>query len=293
MTNDSQLPENSPVRNPTDFSKEFIGFGENDLWDLESELTAQPEEVTSPEPFTELITPVEIRFEATPAPPLATEYPEVHEGAEYPIHPSIPSLPEAPEAPEAPSSQTAAVSASAARGFGSLSRIEKISIIAIAAILLIFSVLSTLYFTKKIEIQPIGAHKLKLPIKGEIFTVSSVQTYWREPITQGDDADIVRRGVRLVPVLNLHIEGSSGAIRILFLDSQDTLVGDSVSHAISGKQTLSINATDGFADIGMHAAYRTGENPSWIIHVLEGPSVGAPITQFKTLFKTEISADIR
>jgi hypothetical protein len=290
MSNDPQLPDKSPDRNPADFSKEFIGFGENDLWDLESEIPVELEEVAIPNPFTDPITAVETEAELPPEPPLAAGYPEAFEEAEHPIYASIPSQ---SEPPEAQSSPTPTASEHALGGFASLSRLEKISILAIAAILLISSVLSVLHFTKEIEIQPIGAHKLKFPIKGEIFTVSSIQTYWREPITQGENADIVRRGVRLVPVLNLQIEGSTGAIRILFRDSQDTLVGDSVSRAISGKQTLNIAATDGFADIGMHAAYRTGENPSWIIHVLEGPSVDAPITQFKTLFESEISADIR
>ena len=120
-----------------------------------------------------------------------------------------------------------------------------------------------------------------------------VETYWRAPDTQGDKVDTVQRGVILIPAIKIKVSGSSGAIRIFFRDSDGILVGDSTTLPISGEETIAISATDGFTDMGMHASYRTGENPPWMIQVLEGPSVDAPIEKFKTLFKTEISTELR
>ena len=98
------------------------------------------------------------------------------------------------------------------------------------------------------------AEDLDLPIEGKLVEVSSVETYWREPITEDENADVVRRGVKLIPIVRLGIESTSsnlGAIRVLFRDSDGIVIGDNISRSIVNKGSLEISSTDGFSDLGM------------------------------------------
>ncbi len=251
--NDSQLPENSPTGNSKDTPKEFIGFGENDLWELED---SSEQALDSEKSYSVM---------------------EKNLSSENFGSPKIQAKPVA----ESPGF------------FATLSKLEKVSMFAIVGALLITAALAVIHFSQEIPVDSQISKKVSLPVEGKILTVSSVETYWREPVTQGENPDIVRRGIKLIPVIIIQATGTSGAIRIFFRDSEGTLVGDSTTLAVSGNETLNISATDGFTDMGMHASYRTGENPRWMIQVLEGPAIDAPIEQFKTLFETEISTDIR
>lgn len=257
INNDSEPPEKSGTDNPNDLSKDFAGFSQNDLWQLDAN-TAEPQQQT---------TDARKSF-------------------------GIMDKPEAPQNSEKPPTHAPPEQYSA--GFLSrLSKLERTSLLAIAAALIICSALTIVLFTKEITVSSEILKKVRLPVKGEILSVSSMETYWRAPITQGDNPDSTQRGVILIPVIKIQVSGSSGAIRIFFRDSDGVLVGDSTTLAISGDETLTISATDGFTDLGMHASYRTSEHARWIIQVLEGPSVNAPIEKFKNLFTTEISTDIR
>ena len=257
ISNDSQPPKRSGTVDPNDLSRDFIGFGQNDLWELDAN-TAEPQQQTT------------------------------DSGTNF----GIMDKPEAPDDSE--KSPTHAPPEQNSAGFFSrLSKLERISLLAIAAALIISSTLTIIHFTKEITVSSEILKKVRLPVKGEILSVSSMETYWRAPITQGDNPDSTQRGVILIPVIKIQTSGSSGAIRIFFRDSDGALVGDSTTLPISGDETLTISATDGFTDLGMHASYRTSEHARWIVQVLEGPSVNAPIEKFKNLFTTEISTDIR
>ncbi|MEY3394927.1 MAG: hypothetical protein RL346_1163 [Verrucomicrobiota bacterium] len=175
----------------------------------------------------------------------------------------------------------------------SLSFHEKLSLLAMVTVILGAAALAIHYFNAKIPVKSPISKDLELPVEGERFTVTSVETFWRKPNTQGDNPDIVRRGIELAPVLRIHISGSKGAIRIFFRDSNGRMIGDSISRSVSGNKTEEWIATDGFTSLGDYASYRTGENPRWMIHVFEGPSVDAPFAQFKPLLETKMSADIR
>ncbi len=257
MSNDSQLPENPPDRDPSDFAKDYIGIDETDLWEL-GENEHQPLEA--------------------PTDP-AKSYGVMENTA-------LSEDLESSSSPAEPSNEALGF-------FSTLTILEKTSLFAIVAALIITAALAVVHFSKQIPVDSDISKKVSLPVEGKILSISAVETYWRPPITQGENPDIVRRGVKLIPVIKIQAKGNSGAIRIFFRDSEGTLVGDSTTLAISGDQTLTISATDGFTDMGMHASYRTGENARWIIQALEGPAIDAPIEKFKSLFKTEISTDIR
>lgn len=178
------------------------------------------------------------------------------------------------------------------RLLGSLSKTEKIGISALVAILALAATFGLLHFSK-VPTRPLISAPLDLPIAGKLVNVTSAATFWREPVTGGDSPDIVRRGTKLIPVLTLQVEAKSAAVRVLFRNEDGLVVGDPINRSIKGKTKLTIPATAGFDDIGMHAAYRTGESPPWSVQVLEASQSGDSIDNFTTLLETEISTDIR
>lgn len=131
------------------------------------------------------------------------------------------------------------------------------------------------------------------PIKGSRVEAISFKSYWRDPVTTGPDADTVRRGTIILPVVELGVSGGPAAIRIFYRNSDGATVGDAVTHAVNGKATLILPATAGFEEPGMHAAYRTGDAKPWIVEVFEGPSANAAGSDFKKLFEIPVSTHRR
>ena len=175
----------------------------------------------------------------------------------------------------------------------SLSIAEKIAIAALIAILALVTTLSILHFSNKIPTKSVLREKLNLPVEGKLVKVTALDTFWREPVTTGDEPDVVRRGTRLIPVVTLQVEAGTAAIRVLFRDGEGTVIGDPINRTIKGKTELRIPATAGFEDIGMHAGYRTGGSPPWTIHILEAKESGLSTDHFHQVLQTEISPDIR
>ena len=71
------------------------------------------------------------------------------------------------------------------------------------------------------------------------------------------------------------------------------MIGDGISRDVSGKEELVIAATAGFNDLGMHAAYRTGEKDPWVVQVFEGPDSSADRKDFNKVMETRVSTDLR
>ncbi|MGA0845355.1 MAG: hypothetical protein ACO3RV_02350 [Luteolibacter sp.] len=130
------------------------------------------------------------------------------------------------------------------------------------------------------------------PIQGDRVSVSDAATFWRIPQTEGPNADKVRRGTALVPVIELSA-GGQGAIRVLFRNEDREFIGDAVILPVDGKDRIKVISTAGFDEIGMHAAYRTGDGRPWTATVYEGESVSAPGDSFKFLFEMNITTELR
>lgn len=253
-------PENRSNPELDPFTKDFAGFTENELWNLDDDPNAAD-------------LPAETAFTVAPESPQ-----EIDPISHYQVLESFKSVDS---------------NAETKSGHSKLSVLEMVSMFIFVCMLVIGSVLGVIYFSKEIPINSEISKKVSLPVKGKILKISNVVTYWRKPNTQGENPDIVRRGIKLVPVVEIHSEGSSGALRIFFRNEEANLVGDSITIAISGSETHYISATDGFANESMHAAYRTGNSARWQVQAFEGPSIDAPIEQFSPLFETDISTDIR
>lgn len=174
-----------------------------------------------------------------------------------------------------------------------LTKVERAGLLALLALLVIGG---GLFYFNTIRRLPTGAERTKehdFPIKGGKISVNSAVTYWRAPVTTGDHPDTVRRDTLLIPVVDLTTSGGPSVLRIFFRDKDGELVGDAVSRSIRGDMEFQVAATAGFDDLGMHAAYRTGQDRPWTIEILEGPSENAPTGDFKKLFEMNITTDRR
>ncbi len=131
-----------------------------------------------------------------------------------------------------------------------------------------------------------------LPVTGSHVTIRKIESYWRAPVGSGDKREIVRRGVVLIPVVELTVSGK-GAVRVLFRDDKGTDVGDPVVREVNGDTTLEIPATVGFEDLSAHAAYQAGLTKPWQVRIADGPSTAAAGSDFKDLAKSRISPNLR
>jgi hypothetical protein len=174
-----------------------------------------------------------------------------------------------------------------------LSKVERIGLVALVGMIAAAGAMVFVYSIKRLPRESEKANVKDFPIQGEHLKVRSAKTYWRTPVTTGPEADTFRMGTQLLPVLELNVSGGPAAIRVHFKNEENSIVGDAVSRSVDDGGTVKVAATAGFDDIGMHAAYRTGESKLWTVEVFEAPSENAPSKEFKKLFEMEISTDRR
>lgn len=174
-----------------------------------------------------------------------------------------------------------------------LTKVERIGLISLVALLLVGAATVLMFSLNRLPSEPEKAGANDFPVQGKLITVNSAVSYWRVPITEGSDQDTFRRGTELLPVLELSLTGGPAGIRVLFRNDEREVVGDAVTRTVRGGGTLKIPATAGFDDLGMHAAYRTGESKPWTIEVSEAPAEDAPSNAFRKLFEMNIATDRR
>lgn len=172
-------------------------------------------------------------------------------------------------------------------------KFEKFGVVSLVVAL--FVVLATfLYFSaSRLPTETIGSRDPKFPIKGERVLVQSATSYWRDVITSGADVDVVRRGTRLLPVLELTCKGGPAVVRVIFRDEDGVSMGDTINRSVTDAGFLVIPATVGFDEIGLHAAYRTGDRKPWKIEVYEGEASNDSTNGFRKLFEMDISSERR
>jgi hypothetical protein len=176
---------------------------------------------------------------------------------------------------------------------GSLSKIEKIAISALCAVLALGAILTLIHFSNRVPTRPLIREEVDFPVSGKIVEITGAETYWREPITTGEKAEVVRRGTKLIPVLKLSLSSNSGAIRVFFRNEEGLVVGDGITRTVKGESEVTVAATAGFEDVGMHTAYRTGDGKRWVVQVFEAPDATSPREKFRKVLETEISTQIR
>ena len=176
---------------------------------------------------------------------------------------------------------------------GSLSKIEKIAVFLLCSALLLGAALTLIHFSSRVPTRPLISEKVDFPVSGKIVRITAASTYWRKPITSGDNADVVRRDTQLIPVLKLSLGSKTGAIRVFFRNEEGSVVGDVITRSVEGDSEITVVATAGFEDLGMHTAYRTGSGKRWHAQVFEAPSATASRDDFTMVLEMEIDTQIR
>lgn len=176
---------------------------------------------------------------------------------------------------------------------GSMSKIEKIAISALVAVLVLSAILTLIHFSNRVPTRPLVAEEVDFPVSGKIVEIIAAGTYWREPVTTGENADVVRRGTQLIPVLKLNLSSKSGAIRVFFRNEDGLVMGDGITRTVKGDAEVTVAATAGFEDVGMHTAYRTGDTKRWVVQVFEAPDATSPREKFRKVLEMDISTEIR
>ena len=290
-------------------SKKATDGTEADLWDLDSDLSGTDSTQVESQDVADNIparrettsnirsrkpTKREIEVPIAPAatPSADPETDELGDTLDAPVSPAPPTADdEEPDAEEEdPSDSGAPVNPPKLPSF---TKTERIAVSALFGALALAAVMAISFFSNRVPTRPIIPEKPDFPISGKLIEIRSASTYWRKPITTGDNPETVRRGTAFIPVLRLSLHSESCAIRIFFRDQDGVVVGDAINRLVSGDQDIEIPATAGFDDIGMHAAYRTGEQLPWTVHILEGPSRSADRKDFRKILETQVSTDVR
>ncbi len=263
------LPKSSAAGSSSPSSKRADDFDDLDHWDDTIPALGSSENSAEIMPEPEKIIPLPAAVTANP--PAEPSEPQAADEAKL-----APALPEKP------------IAEALHLKFG-LTKLERIGLVVLLAVLVIGAASIIIYSLGSLPTGSAKVNSTDFPIKGQQFSITTADTYWRAPVTDGKSTDVIRRGTVLIPVVNLTTAGGSGAIRVIFRNHDGESIGDIVTRTVQSGQSLEIAATAGFDDIGMHAAYRTGETKPWIVEVDEAPTAAAANDDFKKLFEMNIS----
>lgn len=175
---------------------------------------------------------------------------------------------------------------------------EKVALIATAGVLGAIMLWAVITFFSNTPTARYGDDIPDYPVAARFCTVQSADTYWRAVRRSGEQADVARSEVVVLPAVELAVsDAGSGALRVLFRDESGDYVGDAITHSFSGgtfdesgTATIEFAATDGFEEESGYNAYRIRAEDRWTIEVLEGPSASASGDDYQSLFRIPITA---
>ena len=180
---------------------------------------------------------------------------------------------------------------------GSLTNLEKIAILAFFALFVALSVAATFYFKSNVEEQKDPYARPNFPVQGRYVTVENMDSYWREPIRSGKDADPVQLKVISIAEVRITLPKSippTGALRVKFYDGQGNAIGDTVTKALNtGSFQTDFEAkfacTAGFNSPEEMDSYRANVSKPWRVEVFEASRYDAPLSEYALLFSAPIS----
>lgn len=170
-----------------------------------------------------------------------------------------------------------------------LSKVERIGLGVLLLLLLVGSIALVLNIFSRLPTESAHTEASDFPVSGKYVKISTADSYWRPPVTEGEGREIVRRDTVLVPVVKLTASGGPAAVRVVFRDSDGKVVGDVITRRVQVDLPMELAATAGFEDVGMHAAYRTGNGKPWIVQIYEAATPSSPSQDFKKLIELKIS----
>ena len=170
-----------------------------------------------------------------------------------------------------------------------LSKVERIGLGVLLLLLLVGSIAMILSVFSRLPTESAHTEASDFPVSGKHLQISTADSYWRPPVTEGEGREIVRRDTVLVPVVKLTASGGPAAVRVVFRDGEGQMVGDVITRTVQVDVPMEIAATAGFEDAGMHAAYRTGRGKPWVVQIFEAATPNSPSQDFKKLIEMKIS----
>lgn len=214
-----------------------------------------------------------------------------------PLEPRVDSAEESPQVENEPSlgielPDAEAVDEDAGKGLKiSIKPVEWLGLGLLLILLLLTGFFALRWMIGDYSKATVGGTYKEFPVNGARVVLVGGDFYWRAPVLEGENRDTVRRGTRLIPVVELKVKGGPAAIRLRFKDDEGTYIGDPLTVSVSGEVTEEFAGTAGFEDIGMHAAYRIGETDPWTVEVFEAESVNSRGEDFSLIHEFELSAD--
>lgn len=156
------------------------------------------------------------------------------------------------------------------------------------------------YVADHIDIKTEDEWVTNIPVEGEFANITSISTWWAEPV------DKVKLGIKLVPTATITLgeNSKSGVLRVIFFSSEEGLngnrraKGDPVPLVIkdgkfhNGKNSITIQCTDGFSSIAEFNAYRhqnlrpeEAHEPEkrWNVTIKEASSIHTSTSDYKEL----------
>ena len=230
--------------------------------------TSQPKEIPQEEPRPVPRRESPVSADAPASQPLAEPEPEAT--------PPSPRLSRSDPAESGPSS-------------GSQSHLlEKISLLAVLVCLVGVAIWTFSNFLTEAPEGELVAFTSDFPVESDSLTIEAVETWWREPITEGDDADVgVVLGTQLIPCASITLKSSETAnLQISFRDGEDKLIGDIINLSVengrfrqSDSNEIIIHATAGFPNASDLHPYTLGEIDPWSLVIVEESNLGNPIVK--------------
>lgn len=126
------------------------------------------------------------------------------------------------------------------------------------------------------------------PIQGETVNIQNVETWWREPVRDGDDPDIgVVIEARLIPCASIKISDSSSAnLQVSFRNGENKLIGDTINLPVNnGKfekndsNEISVHSTSGFTNPTEINPYVNQDIEPWTLVIVEDGKAGEPLVK--------------
>lgn len=296
MPEDPTPPSNSPRRHRPRLNELASETTEEDLWDLDDEEISDFA-TPAPPPEEPAVEELEDPGEPEPVPESVEAEEEVEEEpAPEPEAVDEPAAPAAEQpAPVEPSPQTqpAAPSVPIAKPNGK----EKIGLGILGVVFIALGIWWLLGLLSDVPTTRMGQDEPDFPIEGGFTEATAAESYWRAPIREGDQRDIARTDVIIIPILKVTITGTGdGVLRAIYRDDEGEFVGDSITRSFTSGQfddsrsaSCEFPATSGFTEESEFNAYRVG-GERWTVEILEGPSADASGREFKSLFTAPISS---
>lgn len=292
-----------PMPGPSSKKQKALTQTEDDIWDSFSEdqaPTAAVNQIQRPE------MDINSRLAVIPSHHLHPDQ-FVSDIIRPPVEVVVPAAPEEANAQEhsGPASEIEAEKQTPTPGIqiAKFTPVELIASLLLLALLAIGAVVSLGLFRSHLTGQADPYATPDFPIKGALATVVKAETFWRMPVVDGPNPDATKLDVILLPVITLTLgdcKAPQGALRIMFLNHNNEIVGDTITRAYSNSiftssqsATMSFASTAGFTEFGEQEAYRAKIGKPWTIRVYEGPSESASSESFKLLFTTPIVATRR